>query len=164
MRKIWCFEVWKNWREILDGKTEMFFLAIQNEREREEIGGERKVFLTNHVVPRHPQAVGGAWPTREQKGLQAVGPTASTTASPCGPRPGLSSPAHSRFVGPYLERPNSEFKSKGSFSGSGAEPDLGPVAGRDYEPFMPTEDEAVIWPSDEEIEDEEDSEGPPAAG
>ncbi|KAK0606535.1 hypothetical protein LWI29_000268 [Acer saccharum] len=53
---------------------------------------------------------------------------------------------------------------KGSFSGSGAEPDLGPVAGRDYEPFMPTEDEAVIWPSEEEIEDEEDSEGPPAAG
>ncbi|KAK0593761.1 hypothetical protein LWI29_028085 [Acer saccharum] len=53
---------------------------------------------------------------------------------------------------------------KGSFSGSGAEPDLGPVTGRDYEPFMPTEDEAVIWPSDEEIEDEEDSEGPPAAG
>ncbi|KAK0575837.1 hypothetical protein LWI29_007971 [Acer saccharum] len=40
---------------------------------------------------------------------------------------------------------------KGSFSGSGAEPDLGPVAGRDYEPFMPEEDE-------------EDSEGPPAAG
>ncbi|KAK0578622.1 hypothetical protein LWI29_013301 [Acer saccharum] len=53
---------------------------------------------------------------------------------------------------------------KSSFSGSGAEPDLGPVAGRDYEPFMPTEDEAVVWPSDEEIEDEEDSEGPPAAG
>ncbi|KAK0594676.1 hypothetical protein LWI29_024325 [Acer saccharum] len=36
---------------------------------------------------------------------------ASTTASPCGPRPGLFSPAHSRFVGPYLERPNSEFES-----------------------------------------------------
>ncbi|KAK0595188.1 hypothetical protein LWI29_004359 [Acer saccharum] len=53
---------------------------------------------------------------------------------------------------------------KGSFSGSGAEPDLGPVTGRDYEPFMPTEDEAVVWPSDEEIEDEEDSESPPAAG
>ncbi|KAK0582276.1 hypothetical protein LWI29_023682 [Acer saccharum] len=53
---------------------------------------------------------------------------------------------------------------KGSFSGSGAEPDLGPVAGRDYEPFMPMEDEEVIWPSDEEIEDEEDSEGPPIAG
>ncbi|KAK0580077.1 hypothetical protein LWI29_036032 [Acer saccharum] len=50
-----------------------------------------------------------------------------------------------------------------SFSGSGAEPDLGPVAGRDYEPFMPIEDEEVIWPSEEEIEDEEDSEGPPAA-
>ncbi|KAK0587795.1 hypothetical protein LWI29_029078 [Acer saccharum] len=54
--------------------------------------------------------------------------------------------------------------SGGSFSGSGAEPDLGPVAGRDYKPFMPMEDEEVIWPSDEEIEDEEDSEGPPAAG
>ncbi|KAK0582570.1 hypothetical protein LWI29_027180 [Acer saccharum] len=53
---------------------------------------------------------------------------------------------------------------KGSFSGSGAEPDLGPVAGRDYEPFMPMEDEEIIWPSDEEIEDKEDSEGPPAAG
>ncbi|KAK0571920.1 hypothetical protein LWI29_023592 [Acer saccharum] len=53
---------------------------------------------------------------------------------------------------------------KGSFSGSGAEPDLGPVAVRDYEPFMPMEDEEVIWPSDEEIEDEEDSEGPLAAG
>ncbi|KAK0587922.1 hypothetical protein LWI29_031272 [Acer saccharum] len=53
---------------------------------------------------------------------------------------------------------------KGSFSGSSAEPDLGPVAGRDYEPFMPMKDEEVIWPSDEEIEDEEDSEGPPAAG
>ncbi|KAK0578549.1 hypothetical protein LWI29_012045 [Acer saccharum] len=52
---------------------------------------------------------------------------------------------------------------KGSFSGSGAEPDLGPVAGRDYEPFMPDGDEEITWPSEEEIEDEEDSEGPPAA-
>ncbi|KAK0579908.1 hypothetical protein LWI29_033389 [Acer saccharum] len=51
---------------------------------------------------------------------------------------------------------------KGSFFGSGAEPDLGPVAGRDYEPFMPEGDEEVTWPS-EEFEDEEDSEGPPAA-
>ncbi|KAK0585069.1 hypothetical protein LWI29_023016 [Acer saccharum] len=51
-----------------------------------------------------------------------------------------------------------------SFSGSGAEPDLGPVAGRDYEPFMPEEDEEVTWPSEEEMEDEEDSEGPPTAG
>ncbi|KAK0594154.1 hypothetical protein LWI29_010604 [Acer saccharum] len=32
---------------------------------------------------------------------------------------------------------------KGSFSGSGAEPDLGPVTGRDYEPFMPEGDEEV---------------------
>ena len=52
---------------------------------------------------------------------------------------------------------------KGSFFGSGVEPDLGPVAGRDYEPFMPEGDEEVIWPSEEEIEVEEDSEGPPAA-
>ncbi|KAK0607586.1 hypothetical protein LWI29_017068 [Acer saccharum] len=51
----------------------------------------------------------------------------------------------------------------GSFSGFGAEPDLGPVAGRDYEPFMPDGDEEVTWPSEEEIEDEEDNEGPPAA-
>ncbi|KAK0571820.1 hypothetical protein LWI29_022029 [Acer saccharum] len=52
---------------------------------------------------------------------------------------------------------------KGSFSGSGAEPDLGPVAGRDYGPFMPDGDEEVTWPSKEKIEDEEDSESPPAA-
>ncbi|KAK0580421.1 hypothetical protein LWI29_001793 [Acer saccharum] len=52
---------------------------------------------------------------------------------------------------------------KGSFSGSGAEPDLGHVAGKDYRPFMPDGDEEVTWPSEEEIEDEEDSEGPPAA-
>ncbi|KAK0599252.1 hypothetical protein LWI29_003624 [Acer saccharum] len=30
---------------------------------------------------------------------------------------------------------------KGSFSGLGVEPDLGPIAGRDSEPFMPIEDE-----------------------
>ena len=52
---------------------------------------------------------------------------------------------------------------KGSFFGSGAEPDLGPIAGRDYEPFMLEGDEEVTWPSEEEIEDEKDSEGPPAA-
>ncbi|KAK0579697.1 hypothetical protein LWI29_029888 [Acer saccharum] len=33
---------------------------------------------------------------------------------------------------------------KGSFSGSGTEPDLGPVAGRDYEPFMPMEDQGRL--------------------
>ncbi|KAK0606564.1 hypothetical protein LWI29_000692 [Acer saccharum] len=52
---------------------------------------------------------------------------------------------------------------KGSFFGFGAEPDLGSVAGRDYGPFMPDGDEEVTWPSEEEIEDEEDSEGPPTA-
>ncbi|KAK0589739.1 hypothetical protein LWI29_017917 [Acer saccharum] len=52
---------------------------------------------------------------------------------------------------------------KGSFSGSGAEPDLGPVSYRDYGPFMPDGDEEITWPSEDEIEDEEDSEGPPAA-
>ncbi|KAK0595049.1 hypothetical protein LWI29_003019 [Acer saccharum] len=52
---------------------------------------------------------------------------------------------------------------KGSFSGSGAEPNLGPVAGKDYEPFMPEGDEEVTWPSEEEFEDEKDNEGPPVA-
>ncbi|KAK1576572.1 hypothetical protein Q3G72_015021 [Acer saccharum] len=52
---------------------------------------------------------------------------------------------------------------KGSFSGSSAEPDLGPVAGRDYGPFMPGGDEKVVWPSEDEIEDDEDSEDPPTA-
>ncbi|KAK0599407.1 hypothetical protein LWI29_005015 [Acer saccharum] len=55
------------------------------------------------------------------------------------------------------------FGSEGQLFGSGAEPDLGLVAGRDYEPFMPDRDEEVTWPSEEEIEDEEDSKGPPAA-
>ncbi|KAK0588977.1 hypothetical protein LWI29_007964 [Acer saccharum] len=55
------------------------------------------------------------------------------------------------------------FGQNGSFSGFSAEPDLGPVAGRDYGSFMPDGDEEVTWPSEEEIEDEEDSEGPPAA-
>ncbi|KAK0575162.1 hypothetical protein LWI29_034824 [Acer saccharum] len=49
---------------------------------------------------------------------------------------------------------------KGSFSGSGAEPDLGPVAGRDYGSFMPDGEEEVVWPSEDEIEDDEDSKDP----
>ena len=85
MRKIWCFEVLKTGEEILSGILKFFFLDFQMEREREEIGGERRRKPANHVVPHHPLAVGGAWPTREQRLLQAVGPTASTTASPCGP-------------------------------------------------------------------------------
>ena len=48
---------------------------------------------------------------------------------------------------------------KGSFSGSGAEPDLGPVAGRDYESFMPEEDEVVVWPSEDEIGDDDEDGG-----
>ncbi|KAK0599642.1 hypothetical protein LWI29_007231 [Acer saccharum] len=51
----------------------------------------------------------------------------------------------------------------GSFSGSGAEPDVGPVTGRDYRPFIPDGDEEIVWPSEDEIEDDEDSEGPPTA-
>ena len=54
------------------------------EREREEIGGERRAKAANQARPRHPLAMGGAWPTREQRLLQAVGPTASPTASPSG--------------------------------------------------------------------------------
>ena len=87
-----------------------FFLDFKMEREREEIGGEREGFSANQVVPHHPLAVGGAWPTREQRVLQAVGPTASSTASPCGPRPRLSSHVLPRFFGPYLGRPNSDFE------------------------------------------------------
>ncbi|KAK0584499.1 hypothetical protein LWI29_014166 [Acer saccharum] len=49
---------------------------------------------------------------------------------------------------------------KGSFSGSSAEPDLGPATGRDYGPFMPDGDEEVVWPFEDEIEDDEDSEDP----
>ena len=48
---------------------------------------------------------------------------------------------------------------KGSFSGSEAEPDLGHVAGRDYEPFMPEEDEVVVWPSEDEIDDDDEDGG-----
>ena len=78
---------------------------------REEIGGERRAKGANHVVPHHPLAMGGSWPTREQRVLQAMGLTASSTASPCGPRPGLSSRALPRFFGLYLGRPNSDFES-----------------------------------------------------
>ena len=39
------------------------------EREREEIGGEREAKRANHMVPHHPLAVGGAWPTQEQRVL-----------------------------------------------------------------------------------------------
>src|SRR5579862_9535498 len=51
---------------------------------------------------------------------------------------------------------------KGSITGAGVELDLGPVPGRDYRPFMPTDDEEIIWPSEDEIEDEEDDEGGPS--
>ena len=46
---------------------------------------------------------------------------------------------------------------KGSFTRSGCEPDLGPVSGRDYSSFMPEGDEEIAWPSEDEIDDEEDS-------
>ena len=50
---------------------------------------------------------------------------------------------------------------KGNFYGSGAKPHLGPMTGRDYESFMPEEDEVVVWPSEDEIgdDDEDDGEG-----
>ncbi|KAK0578949.1 hypothetical protein LWI29_018937 [Acer saccharum] len=49
------------------------------------------------------------------------------------------------------------FGRKGSFSRSGVEPDLGPVTGSDYGPFMPDGDEVVFWPSEDEAkEDDED--------
>ena len=51
---------------------------------------------------------------------------------------------------------------KGSLNGSGDEPYLGPVTGQDYGPFMPEGDEEIVWPSEDEVDDEEDNEGPPA--
>jgi hypothetical protein len=51
---------------------------------------------------------------------------------------------------------------KGCITGLGVEPDLGPVPGRDYGPFMPADDEEIVWPSDDEIEDEADDEGGPS--
>ena len=45
---------------------------------------------------------------------------------------------------------------KGSFSGSGVEPDLGPVAGKDYGPFMSDGDEVVVWPSEDEAEEDDE--------
>ena len=51
---------------------------------------------------------------------------------------------------------------KRSITSVGVEPDLGPVPGRDYGPFMPTDDEEIIWPSEDEIEDEADDEGGPS--
>ena len=68
----------------MTGKLAIFFLVFQMEREREEIGGERRAKPTNGVRPRHPLAMGGAWSTRGQRALKAVGPTATHTASPSG--------------------------------------------------------------------------------
>ena len=82
MRKIWCFEKLKIGEDCIAGKLKLFFLFFKMEREREEIGGERRAKAANQVRPRHPLAVGGTWPTREQRLLLAVGPTASPTASP----------------------------------------------------------------------------------
>ena len=40
---------------------------------------------------------------------------------------------------------------KGSITSTRVEPDLGPVSGRDYRSFMPTEDEEIVWLSEDEI-------------
>ena len=51
---------------------------------------------------------------------------------------------------------------KGCITGLGVEPDLGPVPGRDYGPFMPGDDEEIVWPSEDKIEDATDDEGGPS--
>ena len=51
---------------------------------------------------------------------------------------------------------------KRSITGLRVEPDLGPVPGRDYGPFMPADDEEIVWPSEYEIEDEADDGGGPS--
>ncbi|KAK1587115.1 hypothetical protein Q3G72_009687 [Acer saccharum] len=52
---------------------------------------------------------------------------------------------------------------KRSLTSTGNDPDLGPVSGRDYGSFMPTGDEEIAWPFEDEIDDEEDSGGAPLA-
>ena len=39
------------------------------------------------------------------------------------------------------------------------EPNLGPIFSQDYGPFMPLGDKEVVWPSKDEVDDEEDNEG-----
>ena len=51
---------------------------------------------------------------------------------------------------------------KGSLTSSGDEPDLGHISSRDYGPFLPEGDEEIAWPSEDEVDDDEDSEGAPA--
>ena len=104
-------KIWKTGESVLR-EIWNFLLRFHNgAREGRNRRRERERISAYHMVPNQPLAVGGAWPTWEQRVLQAVGPTASSTASPCGPQPGLSSRALPRFVGPYLGRPNSEFES-----------------------------------------------------
>ena len=57
-------------------KLKCFFLEIQNGEREGRNRRERGRIPANQVVPRHPLSVGGAWPTREQRLLQASGPTA----------------------------------------------------------------------------------------
>ena len=69
---------------MLTGKLKLFYLIFSNGEREGRNRRREKAKPTNGVRPRHPLAVGGACPTREQRLLQAVGPTASPTASPSG--------------------------------------------------------------------------------
>ena len=52
---------------------------------------------------------------------------------------------------------------KGNVVGLGVEPDLGPIAGRDYEPYMSAGEEDLVWPSEDEIDEEDTEEDDPPA-
>ena len=53
------FGSWEKLRENSDGKTEIFFLIFQMEREREEIGGEREGFFSQPSGATSPPGLGG---------------------------------------------------------------------------------------------------------
>ena len=67
MRKIWCFEVLKFWREFLTGNSIFFFLKWIGGNGRDLKGGERGNFWANQRWPHHPSPWGvrGSHGTRE---------------------------------------------------------------------------------------------------
>ena len=74
------FGSWEKLGENSDGKLAIFFLKISNGEREGRNRRREKTKPTNGVRPRHPLAVGGVWPTRGQRSLKAVGPTATHTA------------------------------------------------------------------------------------
>ena len=111
MRKIWCFENLKTGENFLAGKHNFFFLIFQMEREREEIGGERRPsqpMVWGHITP-WPWGAHG--PHGGRGSSRPWGPRPHQRPAQVASRPGLSSHALPRFFNPYLGHPNSDFES-----------------------------------------------------